>query len=94
MNKPYFDNYGNLIRRIPKQAYIDCSHSGSCDEDCAFWRKKLNFTVPRDRAISYLKEYGAWDDLNDWDDDRLAETVLWLAAGDVKENRKWYGLIH
>ena len=94
MKKPFFDKYGNLIRRLPKQLYADCHHQGACDADCKAWREKLSFAVPRNLAISYLKEFGAWDDLETWDDDRLAETVLWIAAGDVSENGKWYGLQH
>jgi hypothetical protein len=91
-----FDSYGNFHGKIPKEAVRDCSGPGPADEAVAHWRKKLNFEVPRQKAIQYLKEYGAWtlEELNGLDDTDLAEKVLWLACGDIKENGEWFGLVH
>jgi hypothetical protein len=56
----------------------------------------LNFTVPRQKAIDYLKEYGAWEveEMNEWTDEELAEKVLWIACGDISEQGEWLGLVH
>jgi len=92
----WFDEQGNLIRDIPKEAVSACSGPGRADEAVESWRKKLNFEVPRAKAISYLREYGAWDapELQAMDDDDLAEKVLWIACGDIKERGEWIGLTH
>ncbi len=93
---PWFDEYGWLIKPLPPEAIHDCHHQGACDEDVTAWRKELNFTVPRERAIAWLAEFGAWDDeeLAVFTDERLAETVLGLAAGDIQEQGEWAGLVH
>lgn len=93
-HKPFFDENGNLIRRIPKQAVIDCSHSGRCDDDVIFWIKKLNFSAPRQKAISFLSEYGAWENLENDSDDDINNRVFWLLCGDIKENGECFGLNH
>lgn len=94
--KQLFDEYGNFHGKIPKEAVRDCSGPGQADEAVKHWRKKLNFEVPRQKAIQYLKEYGAWDldELNALDDEELAEKVLWIACGDIKEHGEWFGLVH
>jgi hypothetical protein len=94
--KPWFDAYGNLLKKTPKQCVEDCSHQGECFEDVKHWQEKLNFQVPRKLAIEYLREYGAWDcwELQRMDETTLAQKVLWLACCDIKENGKWFGLIH
>jgi len=91
-----FDAQGNFTGKIPKEAVRDCSGPGKADEAVEAWRKKLNFEVPRDKAIRYLKEFGAWplEELNEMDDDDIAKKVLWIACGDIKENGKWLGLVH
>jgi hypothetical protein len=51
---------------------------------------------PRDQAIRYLCDYGAWtkDELDAMDEEELAIKVLWIACGDIKESGDWYGLCH
>lgn len=92
--KPFFDNYGNLIRRIPKQAIIDCSHSGDCESDVRFWIEKLHFSAPREHAIDYLREIGAWENLENDSDDDINMRVFWLACCDLKETGEYFGLNH
>ncbi len=74
--------YEFLISDIPQECIEDCSGPGSVDAAVNYWRKELNFQVDRKNALNCLDGYGAWDDLDTWDDNRLAETVLWLACGD------------
>ena len=98
-----FDNYGHFLGKIPEECWRDCSAPGqAADESVEYWRKRLNFVVPREKAIKYLREFGAWPvisdeydkGLADMSDDELADKVLWLACGDIRENGQWFGLIH
>jgi len=92
-----FDEHGYYIgKKFPKSCIEDCTRPGSCDDAVEYWQKKLNFNVPRDLAISYLKEFGAWEieELNEMDDITISQYVLWIACGDIKENGEWLGLVH
>jgi len=92
----FFDKLGCFIGTLPQECVDACSHSGSCDEGVAFWRKKLDFAVPREKTIEYLKEYGAWtvEELTEKSDEDLAELVLWLACGEIQDGIDWAGVIH
>lgn len=98
-----FDEHGWFSGTIPAKCVADCTQPGQdADEDVRHWIKKLDFEVPRDLAIRYLREFGAWplesdeydQGLEDMSDGELAEKVLWIACGDIKENGEWFGLIH
>lgn len=98
----WFDPNGNFIGEFPAECVSDCSAQGSVDESVAYWLKRLSFEVPRERAIKWLKEFGAWPldtdeydkGLNDMSDEEIASKVLWLACGDIKESGEWFGLSH
>lgn len=94
--RPWFDAHGWLIRRIPRECWRDCSAPGPADDSVAYWRERLHFSVPRELAIAWLREFGAWDadELNESSDNELADRVLWLASCDLRERRAWHGLIH
>lgn len=81
---------------LPAEAVHDMTQPGPVDDAVEYWRERLNFKVPRQQAISYLAEFGAWDqdELTAKDDAELSEIVLWIAAGDTRENGEWFGLIH
>ena len=91
-----FDEHGNFTGAFPEGCIADCSAPGSVDEAVAYWRKRLQFEVPRERAIRWLREFGAWTDaeMQAWDDVELAERVLWLACCDIRESGDWFGLVH
>lgn len=94
-----FNQYGHLSGQLPNECVTDCSHSGACDSDVEYWVNKLHFTeaieAVRELAVRHLREYGAWDDLDTADTETLAQRILWIAAGDVKESGEpWYGLGH
>lgn len=82
--------------QFPAECIEACSHSGDCYEDVRYWVARLKFEVPRERAIDYLREFGAWEveEMTAWDDARLACTVLWVACGDIAETGEWLGLVH
>ena len=90
----YFDKNGNFIGKFPKKCVEECSGPGQKYSDVKFWQEKLNFFVPRKKAIKYLKEFGAWSifELEEKTDIELSQTVLWIACGDIRENGEWFGL--
>lgn len=99
----WFNEYGHFLGELPEECWQDCSSPGqAADEAVAYWRKKLDFTVPREQAIQWFREYGAWPlesdeydtGLRDMSDDELAEKVLWIASGDMREQGEWFGLVH
>lgn len=90
-----FDKYGNLSTgQFPQSCIEECSAAGSVDQAVEYWVERLAFNPPRQLMESYLKEYGAWDDLATASDDVLARRVLWTAACDISERGEWSGLMH
>jgi len=90
----WFNGYGHLQKEIPEDCVKDCTHQGDCSADVKAWVSKLGFVVPRKLAISYLDEYGAWDDFDTVSDETLAERVLWVACGDIAEEGEWFGICY
>lgn len=92
----WFHENGESKGSIPTKCVEECSHSGSCDADVERWVAKMKFVVPREKAVKYLKEFGAWseEELNAKSDKELAETVLWVACGQTWDGLTWDGLIH
>ena len=70
---------------VPPECVAECSRPGPCDDDARRWRAILEFSPARDDAVSYIAEYGAWDDdeLDAMSEDELAEIIVWLAVGDI-----------
>lgn len=90
-----FDSYGNLASgQFPAECIEDCSASGSVDKAVEYWLNKLDFKPSRRLMEAYLKEYGAWDDLQTAYDCTLAARVLWIAMCDIREQGEWCGLMH
>jgi hypothetical protein len=92
----WFDYHGYLLGVLPEDCIADCSHSGACDADVTYWRNRLDFEVPREKAIGYLREFGAWtaEELEAKTTDELAEVVLWSACCDIRESGQWLGMVH
>lgn len=90
----WFDQYGNLVRDIPQLCIAECSHAGACDADVERWQKILGFNVPRQMAINYLAEFGAWSrsELNEKLTVDISQIVLWSACCDIRESGEWFGL--
>lgn len=73
---------------MPDQAVTDCSHSGACDEDVSFWAPKItrdNERCTPESLRAELSEYGAWDDEELSDDGENWKRIVWLAAGNIRE---------
>jgi hypothetical protein len=90
----WFDSRGYLLGVLPVDCIADCAHAGPCDADVKYWRERLKFEVPRDRATAYIREFGAWtaEELAAKTDEELAEVVLWLACCETRESGEWLGL--
>lgn len=92
----WFDEDGTYTgEEIPAECVADGTAQGACDEAMAYWREKLDFTVPRKQAIDYVAASGGWEreELEEMSDDEIAEIVLWMACGQIKEDGDWCGLI-
>ena len=87
---------------FPEEAVAECSGSGEQENNCLYWVRKLEFVVPRELAIKWLREFGAWtpEEMAEWDDERLAKVVFWLACCESAEREfdegggDWLGLVH
>jgi hypothetical protein len=67
------------------------SHSGLCDADVAAGLELPSLAqqlaaIDPDSLRRELKEYGAWDDADLSDHQQNLSRILWLAAGDIKDN--------
>ena len=91
----YWASFNRFEFRLPGQAVIDCAHSGACDDDVAHWAPKVNryeagerhaWAPTPDKLRAELAEYGAWDDAELADDDANWRRIVWLAAGNIKED--------
>ena len=80
--------------RIELQMTLDqarsASHQGQCSEDVLELSKvpsiaKQLAKVNPELLRGELKEYGAWDEEQLSDHDENLQRLLWLAAGDIKE---------
>ena len=80
----WFDGSGYLIKPIPGACVVDCSGSGRKDDEVDYWMRELGFDIgfPVAKAVQFLKEFGAWDDL-----DLLAEVA---STGDIRKMRQWF----
>lgn len=89
-----FNEYGHFTGKIPKACVRDCSEARDVSGSVARWRKKISFTVPRELAVKWLGDSGAWEreELKTESDETLAQRVLWLACCDIKENGIFFGL--
>ncbi len=72
---------------MPKRAALDCSHSGSCDADVEYYASILKRPAEctADKLSAELREYGAWDDEQLADDDANWQRIVWIAAGNIRE---------
>jgi len=79
----WFDARGDLLKPIPGACVVDCSGSGRKDDEVDYWLRELGFDIgfPVAKAVQFLKEFGAWDDL-----DLLAEVA---STGDIRKMRQW-----
>jgi len=89
--RPWLDESGNLLRRLPSACISECSGPGERGPAVRHWVRRLRFAVnfPAAVAREWLAQSGGWEraELAEWDTDRLARTCLWLMACDAREMR-------
>jgi len=89
--RPWLDERGNLLRRLPAACISECSGPGERGPAVRHWVRRLRFAVnfPAAVAREWLAQSGGWDraELAEWDTDRLARTCLWLMCCDAREMR-------
>lgn len=84
----YFNYIGSI--ELPIAVINACSHSGDCTNDIQECmqlpeiRAELAEIDP-DQLRMELKEYGAWDEEQLADHNANLERILWLAAGNIKD---------
>lgn len=82
----YWASFNRFEFQMSEDSVNDCSHQGACDNDVAYWSKKINLDhVNNDDLKAELKECGAWS--NEELEDRQAniERIIWIGANNIKE---------
>ena len=88
-----YANFERFEFRMSLADATNCSHSGACDDNVAhvltkpYIRKQLA-AIPDGSLRDELREYGAWDS-GELDNRAANEArMVWIAAGNIKEERK------
>lgn len=82
--------------QMPMEQAISASHSGQCIQDIQDIQDILRDpaiiaqldNIPADKIREELKEYGAWDEEELKDDAENRLRIIWLAAGDIHEEKE------
>ena len=77
----WFDRMGDMKKHLPMDCILDCSSGGSVDDSVDYWVNELNFHVPTEKGLSYVREYG----LDDIEPDDVDKYVLWIMCGNIKD---------
>ena len=77
----WFDSYGDMKKHLPMDCILGCSGGGRADDEVDYWVNELDFHVPTEKGLSYVREYGL-DDIGPEDVDKY---VLWIMCGNIKE---------
>jgi hypothetical protein len=69
---------------------LSASHQGQCDDDVLAFSKVPRIAeqlarIDPEVLRAELKEYGAWDAQELADHDQNLQRILWLAAGDIRD---------
>lgn len=86
MKTAYFNGFS---LELPEEAVMDCSHAGRCDDDVTRWHGYIDFShISVTQLKKELYEYGAWTDEELEDRRENEERLLWIAAGNLKEEQE------
>lgn len=75
---------------MTKEQALSCSHRGDCEQDVKDTLPELTLSLDPDKVRDELREYGAWDDTELHDDEMNLTRIVWIAAGDIREEYKIY----
>lgn len=90
LTRPWFNEFGHLIRRLPAACIEECGGTGRRDAPVRHWRERLHFDVPRALAVEYLAASGGREraELAECDAETLAVRCLWCMCVDARESRR------
>ena len=73
---------------MPLRAVMDLSAGGSVDDSADYWARNWNVKIhgTPDKVRKELKEYGAWSAEELMDDEANVRRLIWIAAGDMRDN--------
>jgi len=78
----YYAEHGFSFE-LPIEAVGDCSHQGPCDDDVDAWHPEVDFSHISDADLANeLSDYTDWDVS---DRETNEKRILWIAAGNIKE---------
>ena len=82
-----FATFNRFEIEFPDGAVNDCSHGGKCDEDVEYWAKEIVRPpeITPEKLATELKEYGAWDDEELKDDEANWRRIIWIGAGNIRD---------
>jgi hypothetical protein len=89
MNK-YIALFNRFEITLPEECASNCSHAGDCGPDVEAWlndeevRPELDKLDPQ-KLREELAEYGSWDDEQLADHEENLARILWIAAGNIRE---------
>jgi hypothetical protein len=89
----YYGDYGFSISMTKEQA-LDMSHSGDCTADIKYELSKFKrqfAKIDPESIRKELQEYGAWNDDELKDNEENQERILWIFAGNIKDEhyKRW-----
>lgn len=84
-NKKHTAYFNSFEITLTETCILDCSHSGACDDDVDYWYEKLNLNIDSEELRLELKNYGAWDALELSDHVQNIKRIIWIAAGNLRE---------
>jgi hypothetical protein len=89
MAQAYFERF--VIELTRDEAHTGY-HVGKCNDDIAWLRTQRHIdeqlcALSEEDVRSELEEYGAWDDDELADHDANLSRVLWLACGDIYDQK-------
>lgn len=86
-----FFNHGFAVKMTKKTAFL-CSHVGDCAKEVTAAIALKLVSRPKDATPEAIKkelaEYGAWEESELQDDKTNWERIVWLAAGNIKDECK------
>jgi hypothetical protein len=88
----FTSSHGTIEIQMTLAQAQSASHQGQCDADvmALSLHRKIRPQLERisPQALrDELREYGAWDDKELADHAQNLQRILWIAAGDIVENR-------
>jgi hypothetical protein len=89
MSAKSWASFNQFEFQMPEEAVSDLSGSGSKDQQADFWAERIARpeAVTPESLAKELREYGAWDDNELADDAANWRRILWIAAGNIQEER-------